>query len=190
MILLNDGAPTHFSTRSTFTHIDLSFASADIFPLLGWCVDQHLHGIIPIPKPNKEPSSITGYRPISLISCTSKVLEKIVATRLSWFLTRNKLAAIEQVAFKRGKGTVDALTYINHLRMPTIELRFDTFIAHFIQKIFFPTEQHLLGRIQNISSQLPLRYPSTARMALNVAPNGYRTVLPKTLYPSRTAMEA
>jgi len=31
-ILLNDMSPTHYSTHNTFTHIDLSLATADIAP--------------------------------------------------------------------------------------------------------------------------------------------------------------
>lgn len=71
--------------------------------------------IIPIPKPNKDITTIEGYRPISLISCLSKTLEKIIATRITWYLLKNKLLSTHQVAYKPNKGTIDALTYIDHL---------------------------------------------------------------------------
>ena len=38
--------------------------------------------VIPILKPNKNSTELNGYRPISLLSCLSKVLEKIIANRL------------------------------------------------------------------------------------------------------------
>ncbi|XP_075157695.1 uncharacterized protein LOC142230962 [Haematobia irritans] len=79
--------------------------------------------IIPINKPNKDKSVINGYRPISLIPCTSKLLEKIVASRISWFLLKHKFLSSQQVAFKPKKGTLDALTYIDHLTASTISHR-------------------------------------------------------------------
>lgn len=44
LCVLNDGSPTHFSTRSTFTHIDLSLASAQLRPFFSWEIDSQLHG--------------------------------------------------------------------------------------------------------------------------------------------------
>ena len=72
--------------------------------------------IIPIPKPNKAHSEINGYRPISLISCMSKVMEKIIATRLMWFISKNMLLSPNQVAFKKYQGTTDVLlTFDNYV---------------------------------------------------------------------------
>lgn len=42
-VILNDGSPTHLSTRSTLTHIDLSLVSADLVPYVTWNIDSHLH---------------------------------------------------------------------------------------------------------------------------------------------------
>ena len=70
---------------------------------------------IPLLKPNKIKTLIESYRPISLISCLSKTLEKIVAKRLNWFLRKNKLISHKQVAFKPSKGTLDVILYIDHL---------------------------------------------------------------------------
>jgi len=43
-ILLNDKSPTHYSTHNTFTHIDLSLATADKAPEITWSVIDDLHG--------------------------------------------------------------------------------------------------------------------------------------------------
>lgn len=71
--------------------------------------------IIPILKPNKDKTSVNSYRPISLIPCTSKILEKIIATRITWALLKNKHLSNHQVAFKPNKGTIDAHSYIDHI---------------------------------------------------------------------------
>ena len=47
--------------------------------------------IIPIPKPNKDPQLTNSYRPIALTSCMSKIMKKMITSRLSWYFERNKL---------------------------------------------------------------------------------------------------
>jgi len=71
--------------------------------------------IIPILKPNSNKTIITSYRPISLNSCFAKVLDKIMAKRLWWFVRTNKLIHTNQVGFKQGKSVVDNLAYLDHL---------------------------------------------------------------------------
>jgi len=44
--------------------------------------------IIPLLKPNKSKFQVDSYRPISLINIISKILEKIVNLRLSWYLEK------------------------------------------------------------------------------------------------------
>ena len=70
--------------------------------------------VIPIPKPNKPSSEIGGYRPISLLPCMGKILEKIVVKRLSWFTNRNQLISANQVGFQNKKGTMDVLLHLDH----------------------------------------------------------------------------
>lgn len=43
-IVLNDKSPTHFSTHNTYTHIDVSCCSPDIFPFIKWQICNDLHG--------------------------------------------------------------------------------------------------------------------------------------------------
>jgi len=44
LFLLNDGSPTHLSTHSTFTHVDLSFCTSDLGPITSWEIISDLHG--------------------------------------------------------------------------------------------------------------------------------------------------
>ena len=38
---------------------------------------------IPIPKPGKDPTLLSSYRPIALLSCNEKLMERLVSTHLS-----------------------------------------------------------------------------------------------------------
>ena len=65
--------------------------------------------IIPIPKPNKNLSSPTNYRPISLTSTICKTLERILNSRLQDYLSGREFAQIQTGAMKR-RLTLDHLT--------------------------------------------------------------------------------
>jgi len=43
--------------------------------------------VIPIPSPKKSDRSTNSFRPISLLSCLGKIIEKMIARRLMWFIT-------------------------------------------------------------------------------------------------------
>ena len=45
---------------------------------------------VPIPKPGKDHTNPSNYRPIALTSCLCKLMEKLVNKRLMWFLETNK----------------------------------------------------------------------------------------------------
>ena len=59
-----------------------------------WCEEQvpqdwKLGLVYPIAKPKKPLSSVDSYRPITLISVLAKVMERMVARRLEWYLEHN-----------------------------------------------------------------------------------------------------
>ena len=58
-----------------------------------------------IAKPGKDKKMVQSYRPISLLSCLSKLLERIIAKRLSSYMEQNKLFAETQSGFRAGKMT-------------------------------------------------------------------------------------
>ena len=68
------------------------------------------HGIIiPIHKPNKLKTEASSYRPITLLSCIGKYMEKILCNRLIHWLERNKILSDHQCGFRKGLSTYDVL---------------------------------------------------------------------------------
>jgi len=57
--------------------------------------------VVPIPKPGKNASDPTNYRPIALTSCVCKVMERMVNNRLVWYLERNKIITATQSGFRQ-----------------------------------------------------------------------------------------
>lgn len=74
--------------------------------------------IIPIPKPGKDHTNPTNYRPIALTSCLCKTMERMINDRLVWFLESNSLITSYQTGFRKNKCTTDHLvrleTYIRN----------------------------------------------------------------------------
>ena len=55
--------------------------------------------VVAVPKPGKDPLSPQGYRPISLLSAMGKLLERIIANRLTFSLQSRGLLAPSQFGF-------------------------------------------------------------------------------------------
>ena len=71
--------------------------------------DFKLARITPVFKNKGKPSVLSNYRPISVISSISKILEKTVKTQLINYLKRNNLIESNQFAYIKGKSTQLAL---------------------------------------------------------------------------------
>ena len=65
--------------------------------------------IIPIKKPNKDALLTDSYRPIALTSCICKLMEKMINTRLVWYLESNSLLSPYQFGFRKNRSTLDPL---------------------------------------------------------------------------------
>jgi hypothetical protein len=67
-----------------------------------------------IATPGKNPAEVTSYRPISLISLLSKILEKIILKRLTPILAANKVIPAHQFGFRPKHGTIQQVHRIIH----------------------------------------------------------------------------
>ena len=82
-----------------FTHIcNISFLTG-IFP-----TQMKIAKVIPIHK-SGDKHSFTNYRPISLLSQFSKIIEKLFATRLDSFVDKHQLLSNHQYGFRSGRST-------------------------------------------------------------------------------------
>jgi hypothetical protein len=68
--------------------------------------------IIPILKPRKPAALPASYRPVALTSCVAKVMERLVADRLSYFLESKGLLSPCQAGFRRGRSTEEQLARV------------------------------------------------------------------------------
>nr|CAH7715725.1 unnamed protein product [Callosobruchus chinensis] len=65
-----------------------------------------------IPKPGRKSGLIDSYRPISLLSCVTKTFERMIKLRLEFHVESNKLLPISQYGFRRGQGSLEAVTHL------------------------------------------------------------------------------
>lgn len=68
--------------------------------------------VIPIHKPNKDTSSSSSYRPISLLCSISKILERVILNRVNKFLEDNNTIPEEQHGFRKKFSTTHQLTKV------------------------------------------------------------------------------
>ena len=70
--------------------------------------------IIPVQKPFKDPFQPTSYRPIALTSCICKLMEKMINTRLVWYLESKSLLSDHQYGFRKNRSTLDPLLKLSN----------------------------------------------------------------------------
>ena len=75
--------------------------------------------VVPVYK-KKSKSSPSNYRPVSLLSILSKVMESIVNRSVVIFLERENVLSAHQFGFRRRLGTADLLTLLQHKWSSTI----------------------------------------------------------------------
>ena len=78
--------------------------------------------VVPVYK-KKSKSSPSNYRPVSLLSILSKVMESIVNRSAVNFLERENVLSAHQFGFRRRLGTADLLTLLQHKWSSTIANR-------------------------------------------------------------------
>jgi hypothetical protein len=67
---------------------------------------------VPIPKPNKPSTDPSSYRPISLFSTLGKLIERIIAVRLTSFVNQQHLLPHAQFGFHKKHSTITQLARI------------------------------------------------------------------------------
>ena len=91
--------------------------------------------IVPIPKSGKDTSNPKNYRLIVLTSRLCKTMERMINSRLTWYLETNGLITNMETGFRKRRGTIDHL------------IQLETFIREaFIRKqhltaVFFDLEK-------------------------------------------------
>ena len=71
-----------------------------------------------VPKPGKDPTLVTSYRPITLTSTVGKLLEKIINSRLSYFASQQNIIKTNQTGFRQN---YEAAQNVVHLIQDTVQ---------------------------------------------------------------------
>ena len=70
--------------------------------------------MVSIPKPNRDLSDPTNYRPIALTRCPCKTMERMINDRLVWVLESKKQMLEFQWGFRKDHSTLDNLDHFEH----------------------------------------------------------------------------
>jgi len=73
-----------------------------------WCTST----VIPVHKPGKDTSDPFNHHPIALTSCIWKVMERMINSRLVWYLERNKFISPMQCGFRKQRSTTNHLVQL------------------------------------------------------------------------------
>ena len=71
--------------------------------------------MMPILKKGKNKSQALSYRPISLTSCVCKTMERIINSRMQWYLETENILTAEQAGFRQYRGTEDQTTHLSQV---------------------------------------------------------------------------
>ena len=112
--------------------------------------------IVPIFKSGDD-SQIDNYRPIALLSSFSKILEKIVCNRLTYYLEYNKLISNFQFGFRQNHSTLHPLLLFSNHITQALEEKKHTIAVFCDLKKAFDTVNHniLLLKMENMGLKTP-----------------------------------
>jgi ribonuclease HI len=94
-------------------------------------IDWHHAIILPLLKPSKDASMPESYRPISLTPTLCKVMEKMVANRLQWYLESNNFFTKNQSGFRKYRSTIDQILKLQDTILKKLKNK-DSVLAVFI----------------------------------------------------------
>ena len=112
--------------------------------------DWKIAKITPIYKGKGSKLDPSNYRPISVISHISKVIERFINKQCLTYLESYNLLSVQQSAFLKQKSTITALHNVNDLWLDNIEHGLFTTVCYFDIKKCFDTLTHniLLFKLQ------------------------------------------
>ena len=96
--------------------------------------------VVPIHK--KGDNDIKNYRPISLLSNVSKIMERIVYNRLYMYLMRNNLLTWRNSGYKKSDGTTNQLVNIVHEIYNNMDYGLDTCMVYLDESKAFDRVWH------------------------------------------------
>lgn len=70
-----------------------------------------------------DPKSVNNYRPISILTSLSKILEKILNSRLIKYMQLNNIISENQYGFCPGKSTEDAVVFLTEVITRTLDMK-------------------------------------------------------------------
>lgn len=110
--------------------------------------------VIGIKKPNKPASAASSYRPISLLSSLSKILERIILSRLNDHLTDNNILPHQQHGFRAQYSTTTQLHKLTtHIRNSLASKLSTGLISIDIEKAFDRVwHEGLIYKLMNINA--------------------------------------
>ena len=100
--------------------------------------------IMPIPKPEKNLEQPESYRPISLLSCVSKLMENMIAKRLTYLIETGKLLSKSQFGFRLRRGTIDPVIGLEDEIHKVINNKKVIIVVFFDIKSAYDTVDHTL----------------------------------------------
>ena len=93
----------------TLTKLFNSSLSLGVVP-----TDWKISNVTPVFKGKVDPQCVLNYRPISLLSLPSKILERVIHNSLLSHLLSNNLLSSRQFGFRPGSSTQEALLFATH----------------------------------------------------------------------------
>ena len=108
--------------------------------------------VLPFLKPHKSGTQPQDYRPIALTSCICKLFERMINSRLMWYLESKSLLSPSQFGFRRARGIAEPLARL-HTYITTAFARKESVIAVFfdLEKAYDTTwRYHILHQLSSI----------------------------------------
>ena len=116
--------PYNYQSR-TLEIINNSFNNSEVLP------EWKMATILPILKLDKNPTEPKSFRPISLLSCFAKLIEKLICNRLVYKIETNRKFSETQSGFRKRLCTMDQLSRLEN------EIRLGLYNRKYTIAIFF-----------------------------------------------------